>query len=186
MAILHLYIIPKISTGPDWGEGTMYVTGLYLKEYFDQVVAGVPAFDASDFHWEATAGQVTDRDLVCYLLRSPSRSIVQRRGGGGDVGAGGSTAWSTRDHAMISEVYWEAIEGDRNKARLLANLIFHEWMHNKLDAHPSSRVLADVHLIPNGRLSRTPVNSSMTPSAADIAQMRRGIDRRIAQYTREL
>jgi len=76
-----------------------------------------------------------------------------------------------------------AIDGDASRSRLLANIIFHELMHNKLDTHPSRSVLSDVHGIANGRLSHIPVNSSMRPSSSDIAAMRRGIPVSIPQYT---
>ena len=183
MATLQLYLMPRFDRGFfNFGEGDMYVTGLYLTEYFDSVCSGVRGFDGSDYHWEGAASRVQDTDLVCYVLADQSRSIAARHSDG-SFGGGGATVWSLRAHAMISEVYMTAVDGDASRPRLLANLIFHELMHNKLDSHPSRSVLSDVHAIRNGRLSQVPVNSSMRPSDADIAAMRRGIPLAITQYT---
>lgn len=183
MATLQLYLMPRFDRGFfNVGEGDLYVTGLYLTDYFDTLCAGVAGFDGSDFHWEGTASSVQDTDLVCYVLADQGRSIAARHSDG-TLGGGGSTVWSTRAHAMISEVYMTAVDGDASRSRLLANLIFHELMHNKLDSHPSRSVLPDVHAIRSGQLSRVPVNSSMRPSDADIAAMRRGIPVPIPQYT---
>jgi hypothetical protein len=184
MATLQVYLIPRFSTSYfDFGEGAMYVTGLYLKEYLDQVCANLSGFSGSDFHWEVgSASAIQDTDLVCYVLRDAAASIVQKHTSDA-LGAGGSTVWSTRSHAMISEVYMTAIEGDASRYRLLANLVFHELMHNKLDAHPSLAVLSDVHAISGGSVSKVPVNSSKRPSKADIAKMRLGVPKKIKQYT---
>ena len=183
MATLQLYLIPRFDRGfYDFGEGDMYVTGIYLTEYFNSVCSGVSGFEGSDYHWEGAASNVRDTDLVCYVLANQGRSIAARHSDG-TLGDGGSTVWSTRAHAMITEVYMTAVEGDASRSRLLANLIFHEFMHNKLDSHPSRSVLPDVHAIRDGRLSHVPVNSSMRPSDADVAAMRRGIPVAIPQYT---
>lgn len=184
MATIQLYLIPRFSrTFFNFGEGSMYEVGTMLRDYFNTICSGVRGFDGSDFHWEGDASAVTDTDLVCYVLADRSRSIV-RRHSSDPLGPGGSTVWSTRSHAMISEVYLASADGDRSRSRLLANLILHEWMHNKLDAHPSRAVLRDVHSIRGGTVSHLPVNSSMRPSAADVRAMRRGIPLHISQYTR--
>jgi hypothetical protein len=116
------------------------------------------------------------------MLRDQSRSIVSRHSSDA-LGQGGSTVYSQSAKAMISEIYMDAIEGDAAKARLTANLIIHELMHNKLDAHPSKYVFNDIHTLPNGRVSKGPVTSSSTPSPADITAMRKGINLEIKQYT---
>ena len=183
MTILQVYLMPRFDRSYfNFGEGDMYATGLYLTDYLNTVCSGVTGFDSADFHWEGSASSVRDTDLVCYVLADQSRSIVARHSSD-PLGGGGSTVWSTRANAMISEVYMMAVEGDASRSRLLANLIFHELMHNKLDSHPTHSILPDVHAIPNGRLSRIPVNSSMRPSDADVAAMRRGIRPSMPQYT---
>ena len=182
MSVLQVYLVPKVRNGPTFGEGTMYVTGLYLTEYLDKACKGTD-FDHSDFHWEGSGSQVRDTDLVCYVLESSFNSIVANHGAQGDLGGGGSTGWSTRSHAMISEVYWGTVDGDANTGRLLANLIFHELMHNKLDAHPTDWLIQDVHKISGGRVSKVPVSSSSKPSAEDIEAMRKGLKQRVKQYT---
>jgi hypothetical protein len=66
----------------------------------------------------------------------------------------------------------------------LALCIMHELMHNKLDAHPTRRIFADIHsLIRGGVVSQEVVNASASPSPQDVAAMRRSLGLQIAQYT---
>jgi hypothetical protein len=183
MAILRINLVSRVSRGEHWGEGSMYQVGTSLREYFNSVCAGYPGFEGSDFTWEANSSAVGDLDVVCYLVSRPFNSIA-RNHTSQPLGVAGTTVWSTRSRAMISEVYMSAVEGDRARNRLLANLIFHELMHNKLDAHPDRYVVDDIHVIQGGSISHVPVNSSAHPSSSDLAQMRRGLGVQIPQYTR--
>jgi hypothetical protein len=182
--VLNVHLISRFSYDrEDIGEGGLYQVGLHLIEFFDQVIRGVPAFSGSDFWYNSEAGQVGSKDLVCYMLTSSGRSIVANHTSD-PLGPAGSTIWSTRTNAMISEIYMDATTGDASRPRLLANLIIHELMHNKLDAHPSRAVMSDIHSIRNGRVSTGgPISSATTPSPEDIAAMRRGINLSIPQHT---
>jgi hypothetical protein len=183
MVILQLFLQQKYDNGrEDFGEGDGYFVGLALMEFFDAACRGSGVFDRSDYWWNHGPGEPGPRDLVCYLLPGPNRSIA-RNHTTDPLGAGGSTVWSTTAGAMISEIYMSATTGDAARSRLVANLIIHEWLHNKLDAHPSRSVLRDVHGIRGGSVSTGTVNSSMRPSAADIAAMRRGLGVAIPQFT---
>jgi len=56
--------------------------------------------------------------------------------------------------------------------QLVANLAFHEPMHNKLDAHPTLRSMADIHKLKNGGLSRqTGIAAGTKLSQADVNAM---------------
>lgn len=183
MVILNLYLQQKYSgSTEDFGEGDGYFVGLALIEFFDQVCESSRIFERSDFWWNHGPGEPTDRDLVCYLLPGQRDSIVQNHTSD-SLGPAGSTVWSTTANRMISEIYMSATTGDAARARLVANLIIHEWLHNKLDAHPSRAVIRDVHTIRGGSVSGGTVNSSMRPSAADITTMRRGLGVSIPQFT---
>jgi hypothetical protein len=187
MAVLNVHLISRFDYDhEDIGEGGLYQVGLHLIEFFDQVVQGVRSFSGSDFWYNSDAGQVGPKDLVCYMLSTSSDSIVSSHSSG-QLGPAGSTVWSQTSNAMISEIYMDATTGDASRPRLLANLIIHELMHNKLDAHPSRAVIrtsAGTHGIAGGRVSTGgAISSASTPSDADVRAMRRGIDLSIAQHT---
>jgi predicted dehydrogenase len=184
MPVLNVHLISRFDyDAEDIGEGGLYMVGLHLIDFFNQVVAGSQSFTGSDYWYNSDAGQVGPKDLVCYMLTSSGRSIVARHSSD-QLGAAGSTVWSLTSQAMISEIYMDATTGDASRPRLLANLIIHELMHNKLDAHPSRAVLTNIHSIANGRVSTGgSISSSSTPSAADVAAMRRGINLAMPQHT---
>jgi hypothetical protein len=187
MAVLNVHLISRFNYDhEDIGEGGLYQVGLYLIDFFDQVVSGTSTFTSSDFWYNSDAGQVAAKDLVCYMLTSSGDSIVANHTSD-PLGPAGSTVWSQSSRAMISEIYMDATTGDASRPRLLANLIIHELMHNKLDAHPSLAIFnttAGIHGIANGRVSTGgSVSSATTPSQADIRAMRRGINLSIPQHT---
>jgi hypothetical protein len=79
---------------------------------------------------------------------------------GGSTGVGGLTAWSTAK-GTGSEVYtYSAMPAD------VANLIFHEALHNKLH-------YGDTQLHQQGGLAGSPVNPPQRRS--DVALMRQGL-----------
>jgi hypothetical protein len=182
--VLNVHLISRFNYNHEnIGEGGLYMVGLHLIDFFNQVITGSQTFSGSDYWFNPDAGQVGPKDLVCYMLSNSSRSIAARHSGG-QPGAAGSTVWSLNSQAMISEIYMDATTGDASRPRLLANLIIHELMHNKLDSHPSNAVLSDIHSIANGRVSTSgAITSSSTPSPEDIRAMRRGIERSIPQHT---
>jgi hypothetical protein len=187
MTVLNVHLVSSFSyDGENIGEGGLYQVGLHLTEFFDEVVKDSKTFSSSDFWYNPDAGQVGPQDLVCYMLSKSSRSIAAKHSAS-ELGQGGSTFWSQSSRAMISEIYMDATAGDPSRPRLLANLIIHELMHNKLDAHPSKAVLkgsSGIHGIQKGRVSTGgAITSASTPSTADIAQMQRGIELSIPQHT---
>jgi hypothetical protein len=182
MSTLTIHLISRFNYGAEnIGEGGLYALGQYIVDFFREAIKGSKVFTGAQFRYNADPGQVGSRDLVCYMLSHSGRSIAARHNNG-QLGQGGSTVWSLRSQAMISEIYMDATTGDPSRSRLLANLIIHELMHNKLDAHPAST--GDVHNIKNGRVSTAgAITSASTPSLADIAAMRRGIDVEMPQHT---
>jgi hypothetical protein len=185
--VLNVHLISRFNYDREnIGEGGLYQVGLYLIDFFDQVVAGVATFSGSDYWYNSDAGQVGAKDLVCYMLSNSGRSIVANHSND-PLGQAGSTVWSQSSRAMISEIYMDATAGDASRPRLLANLIIHELMHNKLDSHPSLAVLtgaSGIHGIQNGRVSTGgAITSASTPSDADVRAMRRGINLAIPQHT---
>ena len=184
MTQLKLCMLPSFDRGfEDFGEGDLYVTGTTLVEYFKGSLKNTP-FDSVDFTYEPKAAAITDQDLVCYMLANANRSIVARKVPGSQLGPSGSTI-QLNDGTVISEIYIDVTAGDARRSTLVANLIYHEWMHNHLDA--STPVLQLVHNIAGGVLSTgNTIKSSMSPSNADKAAVTRGLNRKVKQYTGNL
>ena len=163
-----------------WGEGTMYGVGCYLRDYFNQICQHPASpFAGASFSWSGTAGNVAKHELVVYFLANQRRSIIQNRFGANTLHAGGATFMSSA--GMVSEVYLSDPEGDLNYPRLVANLAFHELLHNKLDAEEKS-VVKDIHAHGSG-LSIVPVDRGARPSPKEIELMAKNLKREIPQYT---
>jgi hypothetical protein len=179
--LLRLLLVPKFSlSSENFGEGDAYAMGNTLLEYFTPAIKSTK-YTSVDFWFDAAANTVTSDDLVCYLVARQFKSIIQQRIPGSSLGPGGSTQWSTVDNAMISEIYFDATSGDSDRPTLLANMVFHEWLHNRLDA--GMLVHQDVHATGHGMLTTGgPISSGMAANTADIVSMRRGLHHPIAQY----
>lgn len=163
-----------------WGEGTMFGVGNYLKEYFDAACAhSNGAYTTSDFFWSGTAGQVQPHEIVVYFLTNRNRSIVQAQGGTVSHGSG---ATYTTGAGTVSEVYLEEMEGDRDYTRLVANLAFHEILHNKLEPTP----VANIHSLGGGGLSSAVVNSGMRPSATELQRLGQSLSKKVPQFTLQM
>jgi hypothetical protein len=168
-----------------WGEGTMYAVGNNLLEYFNQICAKTPQFDAqADFFWDVDASQVQSHELLVYVLPSSRQSIVAGKTSD-PLGPTGSTFPAAT--GVISEIYLDVMQGDADFARLVANAIFHEWMHNKLDAYTAGGPLNDVHLQGGGGLATGgKIKSSDRPNARNIALMAQFLARTHPQYTADV
>ena len=178
MAVFKIWLVDQGARSEFyWGEGTMYVCGLYLKEYLDAACKqSNGAFESSDFSWSGSAGQVQPHELVVYFLQERRRSIVQAQGGTVSHGSG---ATYTTGAGTISEVYLSEMEGDRDYTRLVANLAFHEILHNKLEPKP----VADIHSLGGGGLSSPVVSRGMRPTASELKSLGGALGKNVPQYT---
>src|SRR5262249_1021869 len=89
--------------------------------------------------------------------------------------------------SIVCEVYWDRIRGDRKTVMLLANTIFHEFMHNKLDTveHQSP---GEQYLHTNGGkgLAIKDFSSDSTLTQDNIDLMAAAIRRKHPQHTGHL
>lgn len=185
MPTYKVWLKNMVPGDPDqWGEGTMYAIGLALNEYFGQVVSRTGNFDRADYSWEPQQS-VPDHELLVYVLSSASRSIVARFTNQ-PLGHTGSTFPTPQ--GVISEVYLDVMRGDRDLPRLVANLIFHELMHNKLDAYITGAPLKDVHTQGGGGMAviNPPISISTRPTPRNYDLMARHLDRAHAQFAGHL
>ncbi|MDQ4122262.1 MAG: hypothetical protein M3209_12555 [Acidobacteriota bacterium] len=163
-----------------WGEGTMYAVGSYLRDYFNQICQHPASpFASANFSWVSSPASVAKSELVVYFLANPNRSIIQNKFNQSIGHGGGATFMSPA--GMISEVYLSDPEGDRDYPRLVANLAFHELLHNKLDAAPQS-IVRDIHSLQGG-LSKVPIKRDARPSLKEIELMAKALGSEIPQYT---
>jgi hypothetical protein len=162
----------------------MFVVGTYLKTWFDEVCNKTRRFGKSSFSWRPILGGIEDWELLVYILPSQKQSIVAKystipttKDADGNVipPTGATFAHPTR--GIISEVYFDMVEGDAYQDRLLAILVFHEWMHNKLDAVPVAPVLpGGVHNLHGGKASSgMALDHNDEPNIVDKSAMVKGL-----------
>jgi hypothetical protein len=139
-----------------------------LTGWFSRIVSG----DATaSVIWTSSApASIRDNELLVYFVRSSMDSVVRALpGGGGRAGTGdGFTMWA--GELTASEVYVS------NSRHYLAEMAFHELMHNKLH-------LGDAALHARDGLARVPVMAGTGPSPQNIAQMRAALSVNRRQWT---
>jgi hypothetical protein len=178
---------------PEWWNRTGVEASGILSDYFRPIVGRHTGFQDVMGSLMPDAASVGDKELLVYIVPNGSSfsSVIARRARSGwtpstssgltfDIGSANGGAVS-----ICSEVYWDRVEGDSQRSRLLANLIFHEFMHNKLDAAAGSTF--DVHTRGGGGLAtRDPINHDMRPNDHNMDLMARALNTRHAQFTGNL
>jgi hypothetical protein len=81
---------------------------------------------------------------------------------------------------MITEIYLKTMDGAAEFPTLVANLIFHEIMHNKIDAATTSK---DIHVTGGGGLAASLIDKGSALSSGNIAQMAAALSKKVPQYT---
>ncbi len=167
-----------------YGEGAMYAIGTQLKTMFNRVCQHKnSAFAAADYSWEK--GTVADTDVVVYCVGTKERgSIIKSKSGQPihESASGGTFAYSG---GMISEVYLRSFDGAANFSSVAANIIFHEIMHNKLDA-PTTKTVGDIHIKGGGGLANATVTAGSALTDANIELMAGALSKKVPQYTLEM
>ncbi len=165
-----------------WGEGSMYAVANHLTEYFNKVCQHTASpFANAVCTWQK--GSVAAHDLVIYFLKSSAQSIISTRFGGASTCSAPSGGTYDTAQGMVSEVYMDAMEGDANYCKLVANLAFHELMHNKLDAPQSKPALRDIHSGGGGGLAAAMVVTASQITPQNIAFMAASLGKQVNQYT---
>jgi hypothetical protein len=174
-----------------WNSDAFNDVGNRLQAHFQRVVAH-PACPFTSIAWYPGHAGMTlaPGELLVYFVASSSDSVVTAAGGQlTDLNPGGVT-WASPT-GMISEVWLRgsplhpnaAPLSDPNYQQLLANLAFHELMHNKLDASNTGAVLDDIHFQGGGGLASATVNANSHLTPQNIALMAPNLARPIPQYT---
>lgn len=165
-----------------WGEGSMFAVANYLTDYFNIVCqhANSP-FENARCTWQK--GAVGESDLVIYFVESTKQSIItgQFKAFSNCTAPSGGTFESPQ--GMVSEVYMDSMQGDRNYCKVVANLAFHELMHNKLDAPAANQTIADIHASGGSGLAEATVGRGSQITPQNIALMAGALGKKIRQFT---
>lgn len=138
-----------------------------LQEWFNKIVADT-SFGTASVSWITSApSSIQENELLCYFVSSSSDSIVKSLTGTSGSG-NGYTGWKGEETG--SEVYVSSSKAG------LAEMAFHELMHNKLH-------LDDAALHQKDGLAKIPVSPGTTPSTQNIADMKAKISNKQKQWT---
>jgi hypothetical protein len=139
-----------------------------LLGWYTRVTAGTHYTASVSWVTSEPAG-IQNNDLLCYFVRGRADSVLDHLPGRRDNGNGvnGTTAWASNHTA--SEVYVA------NSRDVLAELAFHELMHNKLHVGDS--------LHTGNGLAVEAVSAGMTPSEQNITQLRGALGASHPQWT---
>jgi len=167
----------------DYGEGTMFSIGMRLKSLFDQVCQHKNStFAAADYSWEL--GNVADTDVVVYCFSTKDRGILWR-GNSNVIHQSANGGTGLYNGLMVSEIYLAEFSGATAYATRAANLIFHEIMHNKLDA-PAVKTIDNLHKKGGGGLAEESVSPGSQLTPRNIELMAGALAKKVPQYTAEM
>ncbi|HEX8247097.1 MAG TPA: hypothetical protein VF599_02850 [Pyrinomonadaceae bacterium] len=140
-----------------------------LTTWFNQITAGT-AYGTASVSWATAApGTIGGHEMLIYFVADSMDSILVALPGNSGRGSGdGFTTWA--NNLTGSEVY---VSSSR---QYLAEMAFHESMHNKLH-------LGDTALHAKDGLAHIPVTAGTTPSATNITDMRRALATSQPQWT---
>lgn len=143
-------------------------------DHLMQVARATPGRFIPGPGWSYRAAHVQQHDAVVYFVLDRSQSVV-RRMLGIEPPAGVGGGFTFFDGAVtLSEVY---VEGSM-PARRLANVAFHELMHNKL------RMGNEMHTL--GGVAASPTQERAILSAEGIRRLSVALFRTVPQYTKAM
>ena len=129
-----------------------------LQSYFDPIAKKAGVKDGARVSFVTVNPHPKDNELIAYYSTSGWHVVTEMPGAKIPADAeGGLTHWNGK--ITGSDVVADA----DTETRTIANLTFHELMHNKL------RMGDEMHRL--GGLAASPVDSSMRPSARNAAAM---------------
>jgi hypothetical protein len=172
--------------------------GRHLQGYFNEFVIGQARqgqaqFTGAAIAWHPIPGKIERDEVLCYFVQDRTSSIISAVGGRMHVeahppGHAGTTYLSPG--GMISEVYLSELLNDRDPPRYIANMAFHELMHNKIDAMQAGAIIADIHVMtPAGGgagLASPTLTSDLRLTQRNRDLMRQALFREIPQFTQRL
>ena len=144
-----------------------------LQEHFDAVIKAQSKIDSASVVYSSRPPKLGDNDLLIYFVDSASDSVIKKLGGTPNSSATGWTNWN--HSATASEVY---IDGNQDDPEGVANLAFHELMHNKT-RHDNKAL----HTMKGLSMGRGYITADTPLSKGDIAFMVKYLTTKRAQWT---
>lgn len=139
-----------------------------LTTWFNQITNGT-SYGTAAVSWVTSApSSIGGHELLVYFVRDSMDSILVSMPGGGRGTGDGFTTWSS--NVTGSEVYVS------NSRQYLAEMAFHELMHNKLH-------LGDAALHAKNGLAHIPVTAGTVPSSSNISDMKNALSTSQPQWT---
>jgi hypothetical protein len=176
--IFNIYLKNNVSATDEWDERDMFTVGNELKILFDKVCQlNDSGFAASDYWLDPGRGEIAPHELLVYFINDSGASIIEKAHSNAniDLTKSGNT-YFLGNQPRISEVYVLPVLKFRDCHKILANLCFHELMHNKLEPF-------NVHLNGGGGLATDGTITSSTPlSDKNKELMAKALEKRTPQY----
>jgi hypothetical protein len=187
MAITGLKIALKIVNISDSAlQDTYYfdsarqkLTADWVKYRFAYVISQTPAVKGvtPDVSWSFNKTDITDTDLVCYIVGKSSDSIIKSKafaqpavGATPSLDAGLTAIGDSRGN--VSEVYLVG----KVVPKEIANIICHELMHNKCNLGN------EMHGKPNVNMGSTPTDENAFFAAGDLNLLKPALSKAVKQY----
>ena len=147
-----------------------------LSGYYNRVVSG-SGTSLGGVVETTTAPSIGDKDLLCYIVADFSSSVLINFNAGlqHNEGDAGETTYTADKKIAASEVYMDVINQNSDPATLLANIIFHELMHNKTTTGDELHKSAD-------GLAKETVTETDTLTAANIKTMQGSLGKAVTQW----
>ena len=155
---------------------TMASVIVILKGYFNRVVSSTGV--SFDSVVEVTqAPTISNTDLLCYIVADFDNSVVIKFDAGlqHNEGDAGETRYTSDKKLAASEVYLDIINANSDPTTLMANIIFHELMHNKTTTGD------DLHKSADG-LAKETVTETDTLTTANIKTMQGSLKKEVTQW----
>lgn len=139
-----------------------------LTTWFNQITNGT-SYGTASVSWITSApGSIGGHEMLVYFVSDPTDSILVAMPGGRRGSGDAFTMWA--NNLTSSEIYVS------NSRQYLAEITFHELMHNKLHQD-------DATLHAKDGLARVPVSAGTAPSATNITEMRAALSTSQPQWT---
>lgn len=156
-------------------ENTMTNVVAILRTYFSRVSNSTNSFGT--IRVVNSAPSLNANDLLCYLVNDFVNSVVVSFDNRIQREAAGNTSFRTHPAIAASEVYVSNIdESGANRSAAIANLIFHELMHNK------GTIGARLHRDGGGGLAASIITSASSLSEENIRLMQSFLGRNVIQW----
>jgi hypothetical protein len=171
--VFQLALVDRVYPVPDWfNAATKETVKATLQQHMEVVRKAMSKDIITSVSWSYRAEHVKNHDVVVYFLLEPSQSLIRKKLNL-EPPASATAGYTVSNHSKgnLSEVY---VDGSM-PARRLANVAFHDFMHNKLTMDNKMHDLDG--------LARYPTAENANPSNKNVQMLSKALFRQARQYT---